>query len=148
MYASQIMKSAAPLTYAKRKKLKANIDISHEIPEIKAHTISLLRNGLIFFFLTFGFERISRVNSCWFQEINSGEEDKATKDEYKVAKWLKKNVPVKKTKFLYHNVEYFTGSKAVDALLASKFAETLFSTRQDVVEYLDKYVPILEYFTL
>lgn len=31
------------------------------------------------------------------------------KDEFKVAKWMKKNVPTKKTKFLNHNVEYFTG---------------------------------------
>lgn len=34
---------------------------------------------------------------------------KATKDEYAIAKWIKKNVPTKKTKFLNHNVEYFTG---------------------------------------
>lgn len=35
------------------------------------------------------------------------------KDEFRVAKWMKKNIPTKKTKFLNHNVEYFTGMLAV-----------------------------------
>lgn len=34
---------------------------------------------------------------------------KPPKEEYTIAKWIKKNVPTKKTKFLNHNVEYFTG---------------------------------------
>lgn len=34
--------------------------------------------------------------------------EKPTKEEIKVAKWMKSNVPVKKTKFLNHNVEYFS----------------------------------------
>jgi translocation protein SEC62 len=49
-------------------------------------------------------------------------------------------VPVKKTKFLNHNVEYFTSAKALDALMTSKFAQgdnSLFSTRQHAIEYLD-----------
>ncbi|XP_049529732.1 translocation protein SEC62 [Anopheles darlingi] len=65
--------------------------------------------------------------------------EKASKDEYKVAKWLKSNVPTKKTKFLNHNVEYFSGVKAVDALLASKFAQgdgCLFPHRQAVIDFL------------
>ena len=37
------------------------------------------------------------------------ESEKATSEEYAVAKWLKANVPTKKTKFLNHHVEYFTG---------------------------------------
>lgn len=37
--------------------------------------------------------------------------DKPSKEEYKVAKWLRKNVQIKKTKFLNHNVEYFTGKQ-------------------------------------
>lgn len=37
------------------------------------------------------------------------ESEKATSEEYSVAKWLKANVPTKKTKFLNHHVEYFTG---------------------------------------
>lgn len=65
--------------------------------------------------------------------------DKPSKEEYAVAKWLKSNVPTKKTKFLNHHVEYFTGSKAVDALLASKWAtgkSPLFTERIEVVDFL------------
>ncbi|CAH4027067.1 unnamed protein product [Pieris brassicae] len=67
------------------------------------------------------------------------ESEKATSEEYAVAKWLKANVPTKKTKFLNHHVEYFTGTKAVDALLTSKWATSknpLFTTRLDVTEFL------------
>ncbi|XP_032591944.1 translocation protein SEC62 isoform X2 [Drosophila grimshawi] len=66
--------------------------------------------------------------------------DKPSKDEKSVAKWLKKNVKTKKTKFLSHVVEYFTSSKAIDGLLKSKFAEgdnALFTTREQVIEFLD-----------
>uniref|UniRef100_A0A182TJR5 Translocation protein SEC62 n=1 Tax=Anopheles melas TaxID=34690 RepID=A0A182TJR5_9DIPT len=65
--------------------------------------------------------------------------EKASKDEYKVAKWLKSNVPTKKTKFLNHNVEYFSAIKAIDALLASKFAQgdnCLFPHRQAVIDFM------------
>lgn len=41
------------------------------------------------------------------------EPEKPSKEEYSVAKWLRKNVPTKKTKFLNHNVEYFTGKVCV-----------------------------------
>lgn len=37
--------------------------------------------------------------------------DKTAKEEYDIAKWIKKNVPTKKTKFLNHHVEYFTGMR-------------------------------------
>lgn len=66
--------------------------------------------------------------------------DKPTKDEYKVATWLRRNVPTKRTKFLNHNVEYFTSSKALDALLESKFAKgntPLIPTREVAIEMLD-----------
>ncbi|KAK9501753.1 hypothetical protein O3M35_012424 [Rhynocoris fuscipes] len=70
--------------------------------------------------------------------------EKPSKEEYEVAKWLRNNVPVKKTKFLYHNVQYFTGSKAVDALLASKWGtpqkegtEPFFPTREHCIDFLD-----------
>ncbi|KAH8395177.1 hypothetical protein KR222_007207, partial [Zaprionus bogoriensis] len=66
--------------------------------------------------------------------------DKPSKDEKNVAKWMKKNVKTKKTKFLSHIVEYFTSSKAIDALMKSKFAEgdnPLFGTREQAVEFLD-----------
>ncbi|KAL9692210.1 hypothetical protein quinque_015752 [Culex quinquefasciatus] len=67
--------------------------------------------------------------------------EKATKDELKVAKWLKTNVPTKKTKFLNHNVEYFSAVRAIDALLASKFAQgdnCLFPHRQAVIDFMDE----------
>ncbi|XP_017771275.1 PREDICTED: translocation protein SEC62 [Nicrophorus vespilloides] len=65
--------------------------------------------------------------------------DKPTKNEYAVAKWMKKNVPIKKIKFLNHMVQYFTASKALDALMESEFAtgdEALFSSRVDAVHYM------------
>ncbi|XP_036321838.1 translocation protein SEC62 isoform X3 [Rhagoletis pomonella] len=68
------------------------------------------------------------------------EVEKPTKDEYKVAKWMKKNVKTKKTKFLSHNVEYFSSNKAIDALMKSKFAtgdDALFTTREQAIEFLD-----------
>lgn len=67
--------------------------------------------------------------------------EKATKEELKVAKWLKSNVPTKKTKFLNHNVEYFSAVRAIDALLASKFAQgdnCLFPHRQAVIDFMDE----------
>uniref|UniRef100_A0A1A9X5M3 Translocation protein SEC62 n=1 Tax=Glossina brevipalpis TaxID=37001 RepID=A0A1A9X5M3_9MUSC len=66
--------------------------------------------------------------------------EKPTKEEIKVAKWMKKNVKTKKTKLMNHDVEYFTSSKAIDALLKSKFAEGYapsFTAREDVVAFLD-----------
>ncbi|CAG9786571.1 unnamed protein product [Diatraea saccharalis] len=67
------------------------------------------------------------------------ESEKPTSEEYAVAKWLKANVPTKKTKFLNHHVEYFTGTKAVDALLTSKWAtgkNPIFTTRHEVTDFL------------
>ncbi|XP_068633383.1 translocation protein SEC62 [Battus philenor] len=67
------------------------------------------------------------------------ESEKPTSEEYAVAKWLKANVPTKKTKFLNHHVEYFTGTKAVDALLTSKWAtgkNPIFTTRLEVTDFL------------
>ncbi|GAB0089423.1 Translocation protein SEC62 [Sergentomyia squamirostris] len=66
--------------------------------------------------------------------------EKPPNDEYRVAKWLKRNVPTKKTKCLNHNVEYFTSSKALDALMDSKFAKgntPLFPSRETAIELLD-----------
>ncbi|XP_020281769.1 translocation protein SEC62 [Pseudomyrmex gracilis] len=65
-------------------------------------------------------------------------EDKPSKEEYDVAKWIRNNVPSKKTKFdRTHNVEYFTGSRAVDALLENSPWSTVFETREQVSDYLD-----------
>ncbi|XP_014209559.1 translocation protein SEC62 [Copidosoma floridanum] len=65
--------------------------------------------------------------------------DKPSKEEYAVAKWIRNNVPSKKTKFdRNHIVEYFTGSRAVDALLEkSPWNNTLFESRQHIVDFLE-----------
>lgn len=67
-----------------------------------------------------------------------------TKEDIAIAKWIKANVPSKKTKFLSHSVEYFTASKAVDKLLTSPWSvpaknneEPMFKDRESVVQYLD-----------
>ncbi|XP_035734587.1 translocation protein SEC62-like [Vespa mandarinia] len=66
-------------------------------------------------------------------------QDKPSKEEYAVAKWIRNNVPSKKTKFdRNHNVEYFTGTRAVDALLEnSPWSKTRFETREQVTKFLD-----------
>jgi len=64
---------------------------------------------------------------------------KPAKEEYAIAKWMRKNVPIKKTKFLNHNVQYFTACKAVDGLLESHWAkgnEPFFKTRESIVDFL------------
>jgi hypothetical protein len=44
--------------------------------------------------------------------------DPITKDQKAVAKWLRRNVPTKNTKFMHsHKVDYFSGQVAVDKLL-------------------------------
>jgi len=70
--------------------------------------------------------------------------DNPTKEEYAVARWMRKHIAVKKTKFLNHTVEYFTACKAVDQLLESPWAqpskpgeEALFTSRESIVEYMD-----------
>ena len=70
---------------------------------------------------------------------NEGIQEKPSKEEYAVAKWIHNNVPSKKTKFdRYHNVEYFTGSRAVDALLEnSPWSKTKFQAREQVTEFLN-----------
>lgn len=68
-----------------------------------------------------------------------GQVDKPSKEEYAVAKWIRNNVPSKKTKFdRNHMVEYFTGTRAVDALLDnSPWNKSLFETREQVTDFLD-----------
>nr|CAG4650460.1 EOG090X0D00 [Sida crystallina] len=70
--------------------------------------------------------------------------EKPSKEEYAIAKWMRANVHKKRTKFLSHSIEYFTSSKAIDALLSSEWSkpakqgeEPLFTTRESVVQYLD-----------
>ncbi|OAD62808.1 Translocation protein SEC62 [Eufriesea mexicana] len=66
-------------------------------------------------------------------------QEKPAKEEYEVAKWIRKNVPTKKTKFdRNHTVEYFTGTRAVDALLEnSPWSDYRFETREQVTLFLD-----------
>ncbi|CAG0885865.1 unnamed protein product [Cyprideis torosa] len=73
--------------------------------------------------------------------------DKPSKEMYKIAGYLRKNVPTKKTKFLHHTVDYFIASAAVDAILESpwgsdKGAEKnvlpLLQTREAAEEYLQR----------
>lgn len=67
-----------------------------------------------------------------------GAQDKPSKEEYAVAKWIRNNVPSKKTKFdRTHNVEYFTGSRAIDALLENSPWSTVFENREQVSQFLD-----------
>lgn len=85
--------------------------------------------------------KVKKRKECY--ELVNKTVDKPTKDELIIAKWMKKNIAVKKTKFAGHNVEYFTGSKAVDVLQKSEWCakeenkEALFITRQDIVYFLD-----------
>lgn len=65
-------------------------------------------------------------------------QDKPSKEEYAVAKWIRNNVPSKKTKFdRAHNVEYFTGSRAIDALLENSPWNMVFENREQVSQFLD-----------
>jgi len=77
-------------------------------------------------------------------EEQKPKKDEATKEEYAIAKWMRKNVPSKKTKFLSHTVEYFIANKAVDKLMDSPWAtskkdgeEPLFTTRESIVEVME-----------
>jgi len=76
-----------------------------------------------------------------------------TKEEYAVAKFLRSKVPTKTTTLCGMRVEYFVGSKAIDALLASQWGEKckrkeskLFETREDAVAYCQKLLDKKEIF--
>ena len=75
--------------------------------------------------------------------------DPLTAEQKAVAKWLRRNVPTKKTKFMHsHTVEYFAGYKAVDMLMEDspftkknvKDPETQFhfEFREQAVEFCDE----------
>ena len=75
--------------------------------------------------------------------------DPLTPDQKAVAKWLRRNVPTKKTKFMHsHTVEYFAGYKAVDMLMEEspfclknvKDPETQFhfEFREQAVDFCDE----------
>ncbi|XP_071841443.1 translocation protein SEC62-like [Apostichopus japonicus] len=71
------------------------------------------------------------------------DEGKPTDEETAVAKYLRFNLSTKSCNFMGNKVEYFTGSKAVDFLLDSKWASgakktpIIFTTRESVARYLD-----------
>ncbi|XP_064460966.1 translocation protein SEC62-like [Ornithodoros turicata] len=71
------------------------------------------------------------------------QEDKPSKVEYEVARYLRDKLPVKKTSLLEHKVEYFNAARSVDCLLDSPWAtgkgkkEKLFTTRESVVEFMN-----------
>ncbi|KAJ8022091.1 Translocation protein SEC62 [Holothuria leucospilota] len=71
------------------------------------------------------------------------DEGKPTDEETAVAKYLRFNLSTKSCNFMGNKVEYFTGSKAVDFLLDSKWASgakgnpILFTDRGSVTSYLN-----------
>merc|ERR1711976_709696 len=75
------------------------------------------------------------------QKRKQDEVEKPTKEEYAVAKFLRFNVPSKEGKLMGRTVQYFIASKAVDALMESKWSATkaksdpLFTTRASCVLY-------------
>jgi len=97
-------------------------------------------------------ERQKRKKAKELEKASMTPKEPPTKLQKKVTHWLRKNVPTKSTKFLHaHVVEYFTASKAIDALLndspwarskmdqdAIDKSELNFGTREQCVSYLDE----------
>jgi len=97
-------------------------------------------------------ERQKRKKAKELEKASMSPKEPPTKLQKSVTHWLRKNVPTKKTKFLHaHEVEFFTASKAIDALLndspwaRSKMddetidkSEINFSSREQCVVYLDE----------
>ncbi|XP_055332009.1 LOW QUALITY PROTEIN: translocation protein SEC62-like [Paramacrobiotus metropolitanus] len=78
---------------------------------------------------------------------NRGQQEAAegpTKQDYAIAKYLRDKCPKKQTLFVNQKVYYFTGSKAVDVLLESKWAKgtkkenPIFTTRDQCVDYMNR----------
>jgi len=74
------------------------------------------------------------------------EKEQMTKLQKQVVHWLKKNVPVKKTKFMHsHVVEYFAATKALDSLMndspwamekSKEGAELRFEYREQAIDFM------------
>merc|ERR1711915_151466 len=82
-----------------------------------------------------------RMSKKRHRDIPIEVEEKPTKQEYAVAKYLKNNTPTKKTKFLSHQVNYFYANKLIDVALDSPWAtgkDVVFTDRQSVVDYCDR----------
>ncbi|KAF8786438.1 Translocation protein SEC62 like protein [Argiope bruennichi] len=71
-------------------------------------------------------------------------DEKPSKEEYAVARYLKQKLPEKKTTLLGHKVEYFIACKAVDLLMESPWAkenkkgEMNFSNRTVAIDFMAK----------
>ena len=65
-----------------------------------------------------------------------GPAPEVSKEEYAVAKFMRSNVPTKTTTLCGMKVDYFVGSKAIDALLASHVS---LSTNCVLADYNFKY---------
>lgn len=78
------------------------------------------------------------------QLLKDDDSEKPTKEEYAVAKHLRFGAPNKEGKFLGNSVQYFIGSKIVDALLESKWSaknaktNALFTNRGSCVVYCQR----------
>lgn len=97
-------------------------------------------------------ERQKRKKAKELEKASMSPKEPPTKLQKSVTHWLRKNVATKKTKFLHaHVVEYFSASKAIDALLndspwarskmsdeAIDKSEINFSSREQCIVYLDE----------
>lgn len=61
-----------------------------------------------------------------------------TKFDYEVAQYMRKHLPSKQAMFVgIKKVDYFIGSKAIDLLLESKWNKDYFTSREQVVSFLN-----------
>lgn len=72
------------------------------------------------------------------QQVAINDELKLSKEEEKIAKYLRFNCPNKKANLAGMKVDFFNGSKAVDCLMESKWAPNLFSNRQLAINFMKK----------
>ncbi|CAI5442560.1 unnamed protein product [Caenorhabditis angaria] len=75
------------------------------------------------------------------KQAQSEENDKLTKKEEEIAKYVRFNCPTSTTLFEGNEVHYFSGSKAVDTLWESKYGskaknDPFFKTRDDAFHYI------------
>jgi len=95
---------------------------------------------ILLFFARFTAEMSGKRNKRALQDVP----EKPTKQDYAVAKFLRDKCPKKQTVMINQKVYYFTGSKAVDVLLESKWATpgkkepALFTTRGECVDFLER----------
>jgi translocation protein SEC62 len=84
------------------------------------------------------------IKSIFF--IQNSNEEKPTKQEKQIASHVRFNCPTKKAVVQGDEVHYFTGAKAVDCLMASKWsadkcsnkANALFANRAAATEFMQR----------